>query len=73
MIPRILMFVYYGFFVYAFTWVTEWFMSYDFDGLQNEAVALAIAAFPAAILGVLSGVLASLTKAYFNTPGGNGG
>lgn len=72
--PRILMVVYYTFFIYAFTWVTEWFMTYPFDELENEAVSLAIAAFPAAILGVLSGVLASLTKQYFHTggPKGNG-
>ena len=72
-IPRILMAVYYTFFIYAFIWVTKWFMSYDHNSIENEAVALAIAGFPTAILGVLSAVLASLTKNYFNTPGGNGG
>ena len=72
-IPRILMFVYYGFFMYAFTWVAGWFMSFPFDTIDNQAVALAIMGFPTAILGVLSAVLATLTKNYFHTPGGNGG
>ena len=65
--------VYYAFFIWAFIWVTQWFMDYDFNSITNDGVALAIAGFPTAILGVLSAVLASLTKNYFNTPGVNGG
>lgn len=50
-------------------WVTKWVMAYPFDKLESEAVALAIVAFPTGILGVLAGVLASITNNYFKTGG----
>lgn len=71
LIPRGLVVAYYVFFAKFSYYLADWFMAYDFDSLENEAVALAIAGFPAAILGVMSGVLASLTNNYFRT-GGNG-
>ena len=66
-IPRILMFTYYGFFMYSFVWIAGWFMSYDFNSLTNDTVALSVVGFPVAILTVLSGVLTMLTKHYFDT------
>ena len=75
--PRVLMIAFYGFFMWAFIWVSSWFMAYDFTALTDSAVALAIAGFPTAILAVLTGVLANLTKLYLSTGGdhngGNGG
>lgn len=65
--PRILMVIYYGFFIYAFMYVVDWFMNYDFSEVEDPAVALAITGFPTAILAVLTGVLSTLTKQYFNT------
>lgn len=70
-IPRLLMISYYAFFAKFSYFVAEWFMAYDFTTIDNQAVALAVVGFPTAILGVMSGVLASLTKNYFQT-GGNG-
>jgi len=72
LIPRGLVVAYYVFFAKFSYYLADWFMAYDFDALENEAVALAIAGFPAAILGVMSGVLASLTNNYFRTGGPNG-
>lgn len=71
--PRILMTFYYVFFAFAFWGLADWVMAYDFTALDNDTVALAIVGFPTLVLGVLSQVLASLTKNYFNTPGTNGG
>lgn len=71
--PRLLMIGYYTFFAYVFTWISGWFMAYDFTTVENQAVALAIAGFPVGILGVLSGVLLKLTEHYFKTGGPNGG
>lgn len=71
LIPRSLVVAYYAFFAKFSYYLADWFMAYDFASLENQAVALAIAGFPAAILGVMSGVLASLTNNYFRT-GGNG-
>lgn len=70
-IPRTLVVAYYIFFA-KFSWhLADWFMAYDFNTIENATVALAIAGFPAAILGVMTGVLSSLTNNYFRT-GGNG-
>lgn len=71
--PRILMTVYYTFYIFAFWRMASWAMDYDYQSLSSDTMALAIVGFPTAILGVLGGVLASLTKNYFNTPGTNGG
>jgi len=70
-IPRGLVVAYYAFFAKFSYYLAGWFMSYDFDSIKDPTVALAIAGFPAAILGVMAGVLASLTNNYFHT-GGNG-
>ncbi len=74
-IPRLLLITYYSFFVKAWFYVVEWFTAYDWESVTNEAVALALAGFPAAVLGILTGVLAGLTNNYFrtgNSAGGNG-
>ena len=71
-IPRLLISFYYLFFAWFSIFLAEWFMNYDFDALENEAVALAIAGFPAAVLGVMTTVLGSLTNNYFRTGSPNG-
>lgn len=59
------MFVYYSFFIAAFVWIVGWYMEYPFNEVENQTIALAITGFPVAILTVLSGVLAVLTKSYW--------
>lgn len=66
--PRLLICSYYVFFAWQFVVITSWFMAYDFDTVSDGAVALAVAGFPAAILGVLSAVLSNLTSNYMNGP-----
>lgn len=75
-VPRLLL-ASWSFFV-GFAWlkVFNWFTTIPFGGIESDTVALAIAAFPAAILGVLTTNLATLTNNYFRTGslnGGNGG
>ena len=74
-IPRSLVIFYYLFFAKFSFYLTDWFMEYDFATLENQAVALAVAGFPVGILGVMTGVLGTLTNNYFRTgrKGGNGG
>ena len=72
-IPRLLVIGYYLFFAWFAVYLADWFMAYDFAALESEAVALAIAGFPAAVLGVMTGVLGSLTNNYFRTGRTNGG
>jgi hypothetical protein len=77
-IPRFLVIFYYAFFARFSFYLADWFMAYDFATIQNQAVALAIAGFPVGILGVMTGVLATLSNNYFRTgrsagPPDNGG
>ncbi len=75
-IPRVLVIGYYCFFATFSFYLTDWFMAYDFTTIENQAVALAVAGFPVGILGVMTGVLGTLTNNYFRTgrsAGGNGG
>ena len=72
-IPRLLVIFYYLFFAKFSFYLTDWFMSYDFTAIENQAVALAIAGFPVGILGVMTGVLGTLTNNYFRTGRSNGG
>ena len=65
-VPRLLMLAYYTFFIKAWFWVTEWFMVYDWSTVERPEMALAIAGFPAVILGILTQVLAGLTKSYWS-------
>jgi hypothetical protein len=64
--PRAIMAGYYVFFAHAWYYVVDWFMGFDWSTIaDDEALALAVAGFPATILAVLTGVLSTLTKAYF--------
>lgn len=72
-IPRSLVIFYYLFFAKFSFYLTDWFMAYDFTAIENQAVALAIAGFPVGILGVMTGVLGTLTNNYFRTGRSNGG
>ncbi len=72
-IPRALVIFYYAFFAKFSFYLATWFMNYDFTTIENQAVALAIAGFPVGILGVMTGVLGTLTNNYFRTGRSNGG
>ncbi len=74
-IPRSLVIFYYLFFVNFAFYLADWFMAFDWAAVENQAVALAVAGFPVGILGVMTGVLGTLTNNYFRTgrSGGNGG
>ena len=72
-IPRALVIFYYLFFAKFSFYLATWFMNYDFTTIENQAVALAIAGFPVGILGVMTGVLGTLTNNYFRTGRSNGG
>ncbi len=66
--PRILTGLYSVFFVCAWFYVVSWFMDYNWPEIDNQAVALALAAFPAAILTVISLVLRKMIDNYMNGP-----
>ena len=72
-IPRALVIVYYAFFMSFSFYLADWFMAYDWTTVENQAVALAVAGFPVGILGVMTGVLGTLTNNYFRTGRSNGG
>jgi hypothetical protein len=72
-IPRALVIVYYAFFMNFSFYLADWFMAYDWTTVENQAVALAVAGFPVGILGVMTGVLGTLTNNYFRTGRSNGG
>jgi len=70
-IPRIIIAVYYTFFMYAWYFVVGWFMKFDWTNLPDDqivgaAAAAAVAGFPAIILGILSKILKELTNSYWN-------
>lgn len=69
-VPRIILIVYYTFFIYAWYFVVEWFMKVDWDKLPDDTIvgsvaAAATAGFPAIILGILTKVLKELTESYW--------
>ena len=72
-IPRSLVILYYLFFIKFSFFVTDWFMAFDWSTVTEPTVALAIAGFPVGILGVMTGVLGTLTNNYFRTGRSNGG
>ena len=72
-IPRALVIFYYLFFAKFSFYLADWFMGYDFTTIENQAVALAVAGFPVGILGVMTGVLGTLSNNYFRTGRTNGG
>lgn len=69
-VPRIILFSYYSFFMYAWFFIVQWFIGIDWNMLPKDAVigsvaAGAIAGFPAVILGILSKILKDLTVSYW--------
>ena len=69
-IPRVIIFTYYMFFMYAWVFIVKWFIAFDWSSLPSDAVigaaaAAAIAGFPAIILGILSKILKDLTISYW--------
>jgi len=70
-VPRIILIVYYTFFIAAWYFVVEWFMAVNWDDLPTDPIvgsvaAAATAGFPAIILGILTKVLKELTQSYWN-------
>jgi hypothetical protein len=70
-VPRVVLAVYYVFFMYAWFFIVNWFIGFDWKSLPDDqivgaAAAAAIAGFPAIILGILSKVLKELTQSYWN-------
>ncbi len=72
-IPRALVMFYYAFFAKFSFYLAEWFMGFDWSTVEDATVALAIAGFPVGILGVMTGVLGTLTNNYFRTGRSNNG
>ena len=68
--PKVIVLGYYIFFVKAWFYVVDWFMAFDWSSVENPSVALAIAGFPAAILGVITLVLNTLTATAFRAMNG---
>ena len=69
-VPRIILIVYYTFFIYAWYFIVGWFMKVDWDTLPSDPVIGSVAAgatagFPAVILGILTKVLKELTESYW--------
>lgn len=65
-IPRVLLVSAYIFTGYAWLLVFNWFTTVDWSEL-SEAASLAVAAFPAVILGTLTTNVGRLTDNYFRT------
>lgn len=70
-IPRLILAVYYTFFMYAWFFIVKWFIAFDWNSLPDDQIvgsvaAAAIAGFPAIILGILSKILKELTQSYWN-------
>ena len=72
-VPRLLMGGAWLFTGYAWLLVFNWFVGVDWKAIDNEFIALALAGFPAIILGVLTTNVSTLTNNYFRTGGTNGG
>jgi hypothetical protein len=66
--PRLLTGGFSLFFFYAWFYVVDWFISFNWETVENQAVALALAGFPAAILTVITIVLGKLIDKYMNGP-----
>ena len=68
--PKAVCFGYYIFFGFAFFYIVDWFMEYDFESITEPSVALAVTAFPTAILGILIQLLKTLTEVAFRAMNG---
>ena len=74
-VPRLIVVVYYTFFIKAWFFIVEWFIAFDWSVLPKDQIigsvaAASIAGFPAIILGVLTKVLLQLTSSYWNGKSG---
>lgn len=70
-IPRLILMVYYGFFIAAWYHIVDWFMVFDWNSLPQDQVvgsvaAASVAGFPAVILGILTKILKDLTVSYWH-------
>jgi zona occludens toxin (predicted ATPase) len=75
-IPRIILVVYFTFFIYAWYFVVDWFIVFDWNSLPKDQIvgsvaAAAVAGFPAVILGLLTKVLKDLVESYWNPKDGS--
>lgn len=73
-IPRIILVVYFTFFIYAWYFVVKWFIAFDWHTLPDDQIvgsvaAAAVAGFPAVILGILTKVLKDLVESYWGGKG----
>ncbi len=69
-VPRLILLVYYAFFIFAWYHVVDWFQAFDWNTLPNDPVvgsvaAASVAGFPAIILGILTKILKDLTVSYW--------
>lgn len=76
-VPRIVLIVYFSFFIYAWKFVVQWFIAFDWNTLPKDQIvgsvaAAAIAGFPAIILGILTKVLKELVESYWKDPNKDG-
>jgi len=67
--PRVIIFVCYASYLTLTYYAWDWFTEYDWNAIENEAVALAMILFPTGILSALAGVIGGITKSYFGKPG----
>jgi len=70
-VPRLILVVYFTFFIHAWYFIVEWFIKIDWNALPKDqivgaAAAAALAGFPAIILGILTKVLKELIHSYWN-------
>ena len=73
-IPRLILLFYCTFFAKAWYFIVNWFVAYDWEALPKDqvvgaAAVVAVAGFPAIILGILTKVLFQLISMYSNKPG----
>ena len=73
-IPRLILLFYFVFFGKAWYFIVNWFVSYDWSDLPADQIVgatavVAVAGFPAIILGILTKVLFQLIEMYCKKPG----
>lgn len=69
--PKAVCFAYYGFFAFAFIYIGDWYMNYDWNTITDPTIALAITAWPTAVLGLLIQLLKTLTEVAFKAMNGS--
>lgn len=73
-IPRLILAVYYGFFINAWFYVVDWFIHFDWTSLPQDqvvgaAAVTAVAGAPTILLGILTKILKDLTQSYWHPTG----